>query len=65
MDKIKFVRQYESWGMTWYEVCYKTYRIYTYTSHESLPKTDTSFINAHDGIAQYDKVFKRDEMIYQ
>lgn len=62
-SKIKFVRQYELYGSTWTEVVYKTNRLVTYTEH--IPKTVQAYIERSTGTKQYDKVFKRDEIIYQ
>lgn len=65
MANIKFVREYEDYGSTWYDVLYaKSNRLYVYTA-DDLPKTVQKWLEDKDGVRQYDRVFKRDEIIYK
>ena len=65
MANIKFVREYEAYGSTWYNVLYaKSNRLYTFTT-EDLPETVKRWLKGRKGIEQYDRVFKRDEIIYK
>ena len=64
MDKIKFVRQYDSYGEKWTEVVYKTNRLVTYGEH--IPKTVQEYIDrCNKRTEQYDKIFKRTEVIFE
>lgn len=61
---IDFVRKYEAYGCTWFDVIYKSRRCYTYNMME-LPKTVWDFVTtANDRKEQFDKTFNRYEMIY-
>ena len=63
--KIKFVRMYKMYRENWYDVIYHSGRIHTYAGEESLPKTALEYVRtASSRVEQYDKVFKRTEMIY-
>ena len=63
--KIKFIRKYEAYRENWYDVIYYSGKIYTFLETE-LPKTAREFIEtATKRTEQYDKLFKRSEMIYE
>ena len=65
MANIKFIREYEAYGGTWYDVLSaKSNRLCTYTA-EDLPKTAKKWLEDKEGIVQYSNVFKRDEVIYK
>lgn len=62
--KIKFIREYEGWGGTWYDIIYKSGRCHTALKCD-LSKTAKEFINnATRREEQYDRIFKRPEIIY-
>lgn len=62
--KIRFVRMYKMYRENWYEVIYHSGRIVTYLEPD-LPATVGAFVDsATIRRQQYDKVFKRDEMLY-
>jgi len=55
---------YEAYRENWYEVVYGSNKVFTFTENE-LPKTVLNFVlSAENRIEQYDKVFKRTEMLY-
>lgn len=65
MTAIKFVREYQMYGRTYYDIVYKTHRLTTRTP-DDLPETARRFmVNAKTVTEQYDPVFKWDETIYQ
>ena len=70
MARIRFVREFESYNDTWYDVAYYSKcgnyvgRLFTFTS-EDLPKTVKKWLDGKNGVAQYDSVFKRHEIIYR
>lgn len=62
--KIRFVRMYKMYRENWYEVIYHSGRVVTYTE-PSLPATVGAFVgSATIRRQEYDKVMKRDEMLY-
>ena len=66
--KIKFVRKYEMYGHEYLDVIYKTNRAYMYAiePNHHLPLTIANFmVNASKVTTQYDKVFNRQETIYE
>ena len=61
---IKFIRQYVSYDrltVVW-EVVYYSGRLVTYIGRP-LPKTAVEYINTYKSRLQYDKIFKREEVI--
>lgn len=68
MNKIKFVRKYENYRENFYDVIYRSGRVYTY-SEPDLPKTIINFVtNATKRTEQYDRTSTRAnkwEMIYE
>ena len=63
--KIKFVRMYKMYREDWFDVVYHSGRIVTYTQ-PNLPGTVEKFIDAATvRTEQFDKLFKRYEMIYE
>ena len=65
MMTIKFVREYQMYGRTYYDIVYKTHRIATRTP-DDLPETARRFMaNAKKVTTQHDPVFNWDETIYQ
>lgn len=68
MANIRFVREYDFYGSTYYDVVYgtpgKPSRCYTYPK-EDLPETAQKWIEGKEGVTQYNSVFKRDETIYK
>ena len=68
MANIRFIREYEAYGNPYYDVVYgtpgKPSRVYAY-SKEDLPKTVTKWLEGKDGTKQYNKVFNREETIYE
>ena len=63
--EIRFVREYNYWNTTWYDVIYKSGRLCMHTA-ENLPKTVREYIdNASKKTTQFDRTFKRDEIIYE
>lgn len=68
MANIKFVREYDLYGNTYYDVVYgkpgNPSRLYMY-SKEDLPKTVQKWLEDKVGNTQYNKVFEREEIIYK
>ena len=68
MANIKFVSEYDLYGSTFYDVVYgkpgSPSRLYMY-SKDDLPKTVQKWLEDKVGDTQYNKVFKREEIIYQ
>lgn len=63
--KIKFVRKYEAYRENWYDVIYHSGRCQTFLETD-IPKTVETFVTtATKRREQYDKLFKRNEMIYE
>lgn len=60
---IKFVREYMSYGHKWFDIVYNSGRVCTVTA-EDLPKTAETFIRTANHEMQYDRVFNRNEIIY-
>lgn len=62
---IKFVRQYDFYNANnkVYDVIYASGRVCMYSA-ERLPASVKRFIEGKTGRSQYDKLFKRDEIIY-
>jgi hypothetical protein len=67
MAKIKFIRKYEFYGSTAYEVIYMSGRIVSFrdTQTEKMPATVKAFLDGKQPREQYDKLFKRTEYIYE
>lgn len=64
-SKISFVREFAMGTEKCYDVVYKSNRLFM-CSESTMPKTVRSFINnAKNVTTQYDKVFKREEIIYE
>lgn len=64
MAEIKFVRCYKMNREDYYDVLYKTNRMYTfYGEYRFIPKTVRAFIESHDSKMQIDK-FHGEEYIY-
>lgn len=67
MATIKFIREYDLYGSTFYDVVYgkpgNPSRLYMY-SKDRLPKTVKKWLENKIGDTQYNKVFKRDEIVY-
>lgn len=64
--KIKFIRKYDMYRENWYDVVYHSGKIFTYVGEENLPKTALEYVTtATKRTEQYDKLFKRSEMIYE
>lgn len=64
---IDFVRQYDFYGETVYNVLYKpSYRVNTYFGYSNLPKTVKAWLNDPNRrkTTQYDKTSHRYEIIY-
>jgi len=62
--QIKFVREYMFYGYKYYDVIYESGRLVT-VCDERMPKTVKQFIEkADDRREQYDRVFKREELLY-
>lgn len=62
--KIKFVRMYKMYRENWYDVIYHSGRVCTYIEPE-LPSTVNAFVESSNiRKQQYDKTFRRDEMLY-
>lgn len=62
--KIKFIRMYKMYREDWFDVVYHSGRTVTYTQ-PNLPSTAEKFIEAATGRKeQFDKFYKRTEMIY-
>lgn len=64
MAKIKFIREYTFYGRTAYDIIYNSGRL-VMTDAEKLPKTARAFLEGKTPRQQYDKVFRRNEYIYQ
>lgn len=68
MANIRFVREYDLYGSTFYDVVYgkpgSPSRLYMY-SREDLPKTVQKWLEDKVGDTQYSKVFEREEIIYK
>ena len=66
MAKIKFVRNYLRGKTGMYDVVYESGRAYTFTG-KTLPKTVDKWLyeRRNDPEIQYDKLFKRTELIYR
>lgn len=63
-SKIKFVRMYKMYRENWYDVVYHSGRVCTYIE-PYLPATVEKFVDSSEiREQQYDKTFRRDEMIY-
>lgn len=67
MAKIKFIRKYDFYNSTAYEVIYHSGRIVSYwdSQIEKMPATVKAFLEGKKPREQYDKVFRRTEYIYQ
>jgi hypothetical protein len=64
MDNISFVRHYKMYREDFYDVLYKSNRLYTYMGeYGNLPKTVRDFIENHNLKTQIDK-FYSEEAIY-
>ena len=64
MAAIKFVRKYQMYGRTYFDVVYNSFRVYSFTP-DDLPKTARRFIdNASETVNQFDRLFNRTETIY-
>lgn len=64
MGVIKCVREYQFYNDIMYDVIYKdSGRLYMYRK-DDLPKTVQAFIVNAMKHPQYDKIFKREEIIY-
>lgn len=62
--QIKFVREYLFYGYKYYDVIYESGRLAT-VCDDRMPATVKRFIeSADERREQYDKVFKRDEILY-
>lgn len=68
MANIRFVRAYEFYGNSYYDVIYgrpgQPCRVYTY-SKEDLPKTVSKWLEGKEGETQRNGVFNRDETVYK
>ena len=68
MAHIRFVREYDLYGNTYYDVVYgkpgSPSRLYMY-SKDDLPKTVQKWLEDKVGDTQYNKVFERDEIVYK
>lgn len=67
MAQIKFIRKYKFTpnGETWYDVLYTpSNRLRTYIA-DDLPGTVKAWLEGKEGVAQYDRIFQRDEIIYK
>jgi len=62
--KIKFIRFYELYGHGYADIIYTSGRIVS-KERNDLPKTAHDFMKDKHGQEQYDRVFKRKEIIYQ
>ena len=61
--KIKFIREYEAYNHTWYDIIYKSGRCHTVM--DGISKTAKEFINnATHRIEQYDRTVHRPEVLY-
>lgn len=64
MAEISFVRHYVMGREDFYDVLYKTNRLYSYYGeYKDLPSTVRAFIETHNGKKQTDKLYG-DEVIY-
>lgn len=63
MAKIRFIRKYEFYRKTYYDIIYASGRIFTVDT-DRMPKTAKAFIETHSGKEQYDITSKRYEIIY-
>lgn len=68
MANIRFVREYDLYGSTYYDVVYgkpgNPSRLYMY-SKDDLPKTVQKWLEDKVGDTQYNRVFEREEIIYK
>lgn len=64
MANIRFIRMYDFYGTAYADILYETNRLYTYPAEE-MPKTAYKWLKDKHGTKQYNKVFERDEIIYQ
>lgn len=64
LSKIRFVREYEFYNETWLDVIYTSGRLYS-MSKEKAYKNVLAFMESKTPKKQYDRVFKRDEIIYE
>lgn len=64
MANIKFIRMYDFYNTAYVDILYGTNRLYTYPAEE-MPKTAYKWLKDKVGTRQYNKVFERDEIIYQ
>ena len=61
--KIKFIREYEAYNHTWYDIIYKSGRCHTVM--DDISKTAKEFIDkATIRREQYDRTVNRPEVIY-
>lgn len=64
-SKISFVREYDMGTEKCYDVLYESNKLFMYTDSK-LPKSVKEFIeHASVRTVQYDKIFKREEIIYE
>ncbi len=68
MANIKFIRMYDFYNTAYVDILYgtpgKASRLRTYPAEE-MPKTAYKWLKDKHGTKQYNKVFNRDEIIYQ
>lgn len=68
MANIRFVREYDLYGNTYYDVVYgkpgSPSRLYMY-SKKDLPKTVSKWLEGKEGETQRNSVFDRDETVYK
>ena len=63
MAKIFRIRQYMWYDEEWYDIMYESGRLVSYPV-ESLPKTAQRWMVDKEWDVQYDKLYKRNEVIY-
>lgn len=64
MADIKWIREVEEYGETWYDILYaKSNRLCTYLA-EDLPKTAKEWLKGRPKKVQYNKALEREEALY-
>jgi len=64
MAQIKFIREYVFYGTRLYDIVYKSNRCFT-VSENDCPSTARRFMDGKTPEKQYDRTFKREELIYK
>lgn len=64
MASIKFIRVYDFYGTSITDILYESNRLRTVPTQE-MPNTAREWLKGRTGIKQYDKVLKRESVIYK